>query len=85
MAARKAPIGRAFEAMEENMQPIRPAFNRAARGDTASRPRVSVFWLMVLAIAIIDDSERREEERRKKRNRPKPQRKPKRPSGPRPL
>jgi hypothetical protein len=69
--------------MEENMQPIRNAFNRAA-GIAAAAPRVSIFWLVLFAIVILDDSERREEERRK-RNRPKPECKPKRPSGPRPF
>jgi hypothetical protein len=40
---------------------------------------------MVWAIAILDDSDRREEKRRKKRNRPQPQRKPKRSCGPQPF
>jgi hypothetical protein len=84
VAARKVRIGRAFKAMEENMQPIKSAFTRAASPAAASSG-VSLFWLMVWAIAILDDSERREEERRKKRNRPQPQRKPKRPSGPQPF
>ena len=38
------------------------AFNRAARDDG---PGFSVFWLMVFAIVILDDSDRREERRRK--------------------
>ena len=65
------------------MQPIKTAFTRAA-SDTAASPRFSIFWLMVWAIAILDDSERREEQRRDKRERAaKPQRKPKPPVGPR--
>ena len=66
------------------MQPIRNAFNRAA-GIAAAAPRVSIFWLVLFAIVILDDSDRREDERRKKRNRPKPHCKPKRQSGPRPF
>lgn len=39
-------------------------FNRAAADDG---PGVSVFWLMVFAIAILDDGDRREKERRKRK------------------
>jgi hypothetical protein len=39
-------------------------FNRAAADDG---PGVSVFWLMVFAIAILDDGDRRENERRKRK------------------
>ncbi|WOS62040.1 hypothetical protein [Sinorhizobium fredii] len=39
-------------------------FNRAAADDS---PGVSVFWLMVFAIAILDDGDRREKERRKRK------------------
>jgi len=67
------------------MQPITPVFTRTAAGDAAASPRVSVFWLMVWAIAILDDSDRREEERRRKRERAQSlQQKPQRPGGPRP-
>jgi hypothetical protein len=58
---------------------IKTAFGRAASG----KPRVSTFWLLAFAIAILDDAQdrekRREEERRKKRERDKP----KPPAGPR--
>jgi hypothetical protein len=47
---------------EENMQ-ISILFNRTAEGDG---PGFSVFWLMVFAIAILDDSDRRADERRKR-------------------
>jgi hypothetical protein len=69
--------------MEEKMQPITPAFDRAAAADTAASPLVSTFWLLVWAIAILDDADRREQERRDKRNRPQPQPKP--PAGPSPF
>jgi hypothetical protein len=60
--------------MEENMR-INITFNRAAADID---PGFSVFWLMVFAIAILDDGDRREKERRKgeKAHRP--------PAGPRP-
>ncbi len=44
---------------------IRPAFTYAAAPDTG----FSIFWLLVFAIANIDDAQRREERRRKKRER----------------
>lgn len=46
------------------MLSIKLAFCRAAAPDTG----FSTFWLLVFAIAILDDGERREE-RRKKRDR----------------
>jgi hypothetical protein len=70
--------------MEENMQPIRAAFTRAA-SPAAVSPGLSIFWLIVWAIIILDDSERREEERRKKRERNARPCSPKRPAGPRPF
>lgn len=63
------------------MQSISSAFTRAAADHTASSPGIIVFWLMVWAIAILDDADRREEERRKKHNRLQPQRKPECPPG----
>ncbi|MDG4901408.1 MULTISPECIES: hypothetical protein [unclassified Mesorhizobium] len=60
----KARIGRAFQPKEENMQ-ISITFNRPAADDG---PGVSVFWLMVFAIAILDDGDRREEKRRKRKH-----------------
>jgi hypothetical protein len=50
--------------MEENMQSTEPAFNRAARGDTG----FSIFWMLVFAIAIIDDGDRRTKKRKDKRD-----------------
>lgn len=68
--------------MEENMKPLTTTFTRAARDID---PGFSVFWLMVFAIAILDDAERREKEQRKKREQAKQplKPKPKRPPGPR--
>lgn len=48
------------------MQSIRATFTIAAKGAASSRPVFSVFWLMVWAIAILDDSDRRESERSRK-------------------
>jgi hypothetical protein len=53
----------------ENMKSIRTEFTCAAKVGTS----FAVFdacWMMVFAIAIVDDSERREKERRKKRSVP---------------
>jgi hypothetical protein len=52
---------------EENMRTIKPAFSRAANGDRDPGPGFSVFWLMVLAIIILDDGDRRDKDRRRKR------------------
>ena len=61
------------------MESLKPTFNRAAHAPTG----VSLFWLLMFAIAIDDDRQRREKDRREKRDRhAKPQRKP--PSGLRP-
>jgi hypothetical protein len=71
---KKGPDWPGLQAMEENMQSTKPTFNHAARGFTG----YSVFWLMVFAIAIIDDGESRTKKRKGKRDKaPKP------PSGPR--
>ena len=68
------------------MQSISTTFTRAATGDADTSPGFSVFWLMVLAIAILDDSDRREKERRRKQQaHAQPQRKPIPPAGPRPF
>jgi hypothetical protein len=53
--------------MEENMQSIRTAFTCAATGTAGMAHGFSFFWMMVFAIAILDDSERREEKRRKRK------------------
>lgn len=60
------------------MQSIKPAFARAALPDTG----FSTFWLLVFAIAILDDEQRREKERKKRSTRAQPPRKP--PAGPGP-
>ena len=46
------------------MQSIKLTFTRAATGKTGL-----TFWMLVLAVAILDDAERREKDRRKKRDR----------------
>lgn len=65
------------------MLSISITFTRAAR-DTD--PGFSVFWLMVFAVAILDDAERREKEQRRKRDPARPPRgmkpKPPFPTGP---
>lgn len=50
------------------MQSIKTTFTCAVTGNTETGPGFSIFWLMVLAIAILDDSDRREKERRRKRD-----------------
>lgn len=52
---------------------VKTTFAIAASGGSG----ISSFWLLVFAIAILDDAQRRDDKRRKKRN-PKP------PAGPRP-
>jgi hypothetical protein len=49
------------------MRTIKFAFSRAALGDQNIDPGFSVFWLMVLAIIILDDADRRDKDRRRKR------------------
>jgi hypothetical protein len=49
------------------MRTIKFAFSRAASGDRDTGPGFSVFWLMVWAIVILDDADRRDKERRRKR------------------
>ncbi|MEZ0018213.1 hypothetical protein [Sinorhizobium fredii] len=51
------------------MQSIRATFTTAARGETLSRPGFSIFWMMVLAIVILDDIDARER-KRKQANKP---------------
>lgn len=60
------------------MQSIKPAFARAAVPDTG----FSTISLLVFAIAILDDEERREKERRRRPRQPQPPRKPPAPPGP---
>ena len=59
---------------------IKTAFGHAASGDSG----VSTFWLLVFAIAILDDAQRREERRRKRKPQAQPPCKPKPPAGPQP-
>lgn len=51
------------------MKSIRTEFTCAAKVGT-SFAVFDAYWMMVFAIAIVDDSERREKERRKKRSVP---------------
>lgn len=44
------------------MQAISPAFNRAR----VTYPGFSTYWMLVWAVAILDDAQRREEHRRRK-------------------
>jgi hypothetical protein len=68
-AAHESPDWPGLQPKEEKMQ-ISITFNRVA---VETDPGFSVFWLMVFAIAILDDSDRREKERRKrKRAEPQP-------------
>ena len=48
------------------MQSIRTAFTCAVTGTAGTDHGFSFFWMMVFAIAILDDSERRDEKRRKR-------------------
>ena len=52
--------------MEENMQSISLTFTLAARRRAAPQPVFSIYWMMVWAIAILDDADRREKDRRRK-------------------
>jgi hypothetical protein len=56
--------------MEENMQSIKTAFTSAATGTAGGDHGFSFFWMMVFAIAILDDSESREKKRRKRSDAP---------------
>ena len=58
---------------------IKLAFGRAATGDSG----FATFWLLVFAIAILDDAQRQDDKRRRKRD-AQPQCKRKPPCGPQP-
>ena len=59
------------------MRTIRTAFTRAATGVTIkTSPDVTVYWLMIIALAILDDSERRAKERRRETEAVRPQPRP---------
>lgn len=45
---------------------VSTTFTRAAAGKPEPKPGFSTFWLLVFAIAILNDAESREEERRRK-------------------
>lgn len=68
------------------MKTISSTFTRAATG-TERQANYDFFWLMLWALAILDDSDRREKERRRKREQAKTaaQSKPKPPARPRPF
>ena len=57
---------------------IKTAFGCAASGNSG----FSTFWLLVFAIAILDDAQRREKRRKKRNREAQPPRKPKPPAGP---
>ena len=63
----KGPDWPGLSTTEENMRTIKTAFSRAAIGVPDPGPGVSVFWLMVWAIAILDDADRRDKDCRRKR------------------
>lgn len=68
VAARKVRTGRASNiALEENMQSITFTFTQAASGAAKPKRGFTIFWMMVIAIAILDDGERREKERQRQR------------------
>lgn len=70
------------------MQSISSTFTRAASGEARIDPGFSVFWMMVFAIAILDDAERREREKKRRRERQalaQPQPRPRPPAAPRPF
>jgi hypothetical protein len=52
--------------MEENMQLITLTFTYAASGAAKRERGFTVFWVMVLAIAILDDGDRRKKERQRR-------------------
>ncbi len=69
----KGPERPGLQTKEEKIQSLKPVFTRAAHSPTG----VSIFSLLLLAIAIDDDRQRREKEQREKRDRhARPQRKP---------
>lgn len=63
------------------MSPIKTTFSSAASGPSG----ISTFWLLVFALIIADDAQRREKERRKKREQTATPLNPRKPAGPRPF
>lgn len=61
------------------MQSLHITFTLAATGDAGIDTGASIFWLMLLALAILDDGDRRETKRRRKRL---ADSEPRRPAGP---
>ena len=57
---------------------IKTAFGRAASGDSG----ISTFWLLVWAIVIDDDRQRRDKRRNKRGPQAQPPHRPKPPAGP---
>lgn len=60
----KGPDGPGLKHKEEKMISLKISFSRVA----IAYPRVSIFALVLLILAIDDDKQDREEKRRKKRN-----------------
>lgn len=69
--APKGPDSPGLKEMEEPMEPIANRFNQAA---DPPAPGFSLFWMMVWAIAILDDSDDREKDRHNRPPRPPPPR-----------
>ncbi len=59
----KGPDWPGLQTKEEKMESLKPTFTRAATGNTG----ISIFSLLLLAIAIDDDRQRREKEQLEKR------------------
>ena len=64
------------------MQSIRTAFTCAATGTEGEASGFSFFWMMVFAIAILDDAQARDKRRKKRDRDAAPPRRPKPPAGP---
>ena len=75
----KGPERPGLTTKEEKMISIKLAFGRAATGDSG----FATFWLLVFAIAILDDAQRQDDKRRRNREAP-PLRKPQSPRRPGP-
>ena len=60
----KGPVaGPSEKAMEDIMQSITLTFTAAASGTV--HPPISLFWLIIFTIAVLDDEKRRKKERRR--------------------
>ena len=54
------------------MQSFKTTFTRAAGGFARSRPGLTVIWLMVMAIVILDECKQIEKDRERKRGEKRP-------------